>query len=207
VAPVSVIPKEGVEMLSLTRPTEGRIRSYLDRANERPCSYPHVGATLGDPPPGYVVDHHRLRLGAGPHAFDRARAALRGWAMFRVGWVEVWPPRPPIEEGTAVAVLARGLGFWSLFACRIVRVIEGCGPVESFGFAYGTLPGHVLAGEERFLVRWDRRRGDVWYDLLALSRPARLAGRLGYPLVRRVQRRFAPDSLRAMARAIGGGTP
>jgi uncharacterized protein (UPF0548 family) len=193
-------------MLSLTRPTEGRIRMYLGRACAWPCSYPHVGATLGDPPPGYVVDHHRLRLGAGPQVFDRAREALRGWAMFQIGWVEVRPRRSLIEEGTGVALLARGLGFWSLFACRIVRVIEECGPVESIGFAYGTLSGHVLAGEERFLVRWDRRRGDVWFDLRAVSRPARLAGRLGYPLIRRVQRRFAPDSLRTMARAIGGGT-
>src|SRR3954451_22988088 len=96
-----------VAMLSLTRPTEARIRSYLQRRGGRPCSYPHVGATLGEPPPGYVVDHHRLRLGAGPHAFDRARAALRDWAMFRVGWAEVWPARPPIEAGTVVALLAR----------------------------------------------------------------------------------------------------
>ena len=136
--------------------------------------------------------------------FDRACAALRGWAMSRVGWVEIWPPESPLEEGTTVAVVARGLGLWSVSACRIVRVIAEHGPIESFGFAYGTLPGHVLSGEERFLVRWDRREGSVWYDLLAFSRPAHLVGRLGYPLVRRVQRRFAPDSLRAMARAVEG---
>lgn len=194
-------------MLCLTRPTEGRIRSYLARRGDRPCSYPHVGATPGEPPPGYVVDHHRLRLGAGPLAFDRARAALRDWAMFRLGWAEVWPARPPIEPGTVVAVLARGLGLHALFACRIVRVIEQDGAVASLGFAYGTVPGHLLAGEERFLVQWDRDEGSVWYDLRAVSRPSGLTGRLAYPLVRRVQRRFAPDSLRAMARAVGGATP
>jgi len=194
-------------MLCLTRPTEGRIRSYLARRGGLPCSYPHVGATLRESPPGYVVDHHWLRLGAGPLAFDRARAALREWAMFRVGWAEVWPARPLIEEGTVVAVLVHGLGLYSLFACRIVRVIEEGGPVASSGFAYGTLPGHLLAGEERFLVQWDREEGSVWFDLLAVSRPSGPAGRLAYPLIRRVQRRFAPDALLAMARAVGGEAP
>ena len=84
-------------------------------------------------------------------------------------------------------------------------MIEEHGPVESFGFAYGTLPGHALSGEERFTVVWDRAEGSVWYDLLAISRPSRLAWRLGYPLVRRIQRRFAPASLLAMGRALEGG--
>jgi uncharacterized protein (UPF0548 family) len=28
--------------------------------------------------------------------------------------------------------------------------------VERFGFAYGTLPCHLVAGEERFQVEWDK---------------------------------------------------
>jgi uncharacterized protein (UPF0548 family) len=191
-------------MISLTKPSEFQIRAFLSRWRGCPYSYPDVGASLDKPPDGYVLDHRRVRLGEGPQVFDRACAALRGWAMSRVGWVEIWPPEAPLEEGTTVAVVARGLGLWSVFACRVVRVIAEYGPIEAFGFAYGTLPGHVLSGEERFLVRWDRREGSVWYDLLAFSRPAHLVGRLGYPLVRRVQRRFAPDSLRAMARAVEG---
>jgi uncharacterized protein (UPF0548 family) len=194
-------------MLSLIRPSEARIREFLAGRSGLPYSYPEVGASLGEPPAGYVVDHNRVRLGQGPHTFDRACAALRGWAMSRVGWVEIWPPDAPLEEGTTVGILAHRLGVWSLFACRIARVIEEHGPVEARGFAYGTLPGHVLSGEERFLVRWDRHEGSVWYDLLAFSKPAGPAWRLGYPLIRRVQKRFAPDSLRAMARAVEGGGP
>jgi uncharacterized protein (UPF0548 family) len=191
-------------MLCLTRPTERRICSYLEHRSDRPFSYSEVGATLWDqPPPGYVVDHHRVQLGTGPLVYDRARAALHEWAMFRVGWAEVRPARPPIAEGTVVAILARGMGAWCLFACRIVRVIEETGPVASCGFAYGTLPGHLLAGEERFLVQWDHLDDSVWYDLQAISRPSGPAGRLAYPLVRRAQRRFAPESLRAMTRAVG----
>jgi uncharacterized protein (UPF0548 family) len=194
-------------MIALSRPDESRIRAYLARHHGRSFSYPQVGSTLNEPPPGYVVDHNRARLGSGPDVYDRAREALRDWAMFRIGWVDVYPPRPPIGEGIEVALLAGALGVWALFACRIVRVIEEHGAVESFGFAYGTLPGHWLAGEERFLVSWDHGDDSVVYDVLAHSRPAGLAGRLTYPLLRRIQRRFAPDSLRAMSRAIEGQRP
>ncbi len=192
-------------MLSLTRPSEARIRRFLVEQRGLPYSYPDVGASLGNPPAGYVLDHNRVRIGEGPQVFERASAALRDWAMIRVGWVEVFPPGSPVEEGTTVALLACGFGLWSLFACRIVRVIEEHGPVESFGFAYGTLPGHALSGEEQFTIRWDRTEGSVWYDLLAISRPSSLAWRLVHPLVRRAQRRFAPASLQAMADALEGG--
>ncbi len=192
-------------MLSLTRPSDARIRRFLARQRGLSYSYADPGASLGEPPAGYVLDHHRVRLGEGPRAFGLSCEALRRWAMFGVGWVEALPAETPIEEGSTVALLARVSGLWALFACRIVRVIEEHGPVESFGFAYGTLPGHALSGEERFTVHWDRAEGSVWYDLLAISRPSSLAWRLAYPLLRRIQLRFAPASLRAMTRALDGG--
>jgi uncharacterized protein (UPF0548 family) len=192
-------------MLSPTRPTEVQLRDLLARSRELPLSYAEVGATAGTPPVGFVRDHHRVRLGQGPRAFDRACAALRGWAMFDLGWIGVWPPGIPIEKGAVVAVVAHGFGAWAAFTCRIVRAWEEHGPVESLGFAYGTLPGHLLVGEDRFEVGWDLRDGSVWYDVVADSRPAGLLGRAAHPLIRRVQRRFAPDSLRSMVRATGVG--
>src|SRR4051794_3493 len=78
---------EAANMLCLTRPSDARIRQFLERQRGRPYSYPDAGASLGEPPAGYVLDHHRVRLGEGPRTFDLALAALRGWAMFRVGWV------------------------------------------------------------------------------------------------------------------------
>lgn len=192
-------------MICLTRPSDARIRRFLVEQHGLPLSYPDAGASLGEPPAGYVLDHHRLRLGEGAEVLDLARAALRDRAMFRVGGVEAWPPRAPIEEGSTVTLLARGCGLWALFACRIVRVIEEHEPAERFGFAYGTLPGHALSGEERVTIVWDRAEGSLWYDLFAISRPSRRAWRLGHPQVRRIQRRFAPASLRAMARSVGGG--
>src|SRR5205823_6464771 len=83
-------------------------------------TYSGVGATATNPPPGYVVDHTRIKLGEGERAFTAAQAALERWEQFRLGWVEAWPPDTPIKVGQVVAVLARIFGIWLLNACRIV---------------------------------------------------------------------------------------
>jgi uncharacterized protein (UPF0548 family) len=98
--------------------------------------------------------------------------------------------------------VARICGVWWLNACRIVYVIDETGPVQRFGFAYGTLPDHAETGEERFMIEWDRADDSVWYDILAFSRPRHWLARLGYPFSRLVQRRFARRSAEAMQRAI-----
>jgi uncharacterized protein (UPF0548 family) len=58
------------------------------------------------------------------------------------------------------------------------------------------------SGEERFTIEWRREDDSVWYDLLAFSRPRHRLARSGAPLSRRLQRRFARDSLHAMMRAV-----
>jgi uncharacterized protein (UPF0548 family) len=104
-----------------------------------------------------------------------------------------------------VAVIARLFGLWWENACRIVYVVDEEGPVQRFGFAYGTLPEYAESGEERFTVEWHEADDAVWYDILAFSLPQRHLARLGYPLARRLQRRFARDSGAAMRRAVGHG--
>lgn len=191
-------------MFSFSQPSRRRIQRFLAAQRELPFSYPAVGASRTRPPRGYTVDHNRVRLGVGPAAFERAVTALRGWEMFRLGWARVCPPAAPIAEGTCVAILAHLPGLWSLNACRIIYQIEQDGPVHAFGFAYGTLPGHVERGEERFAVEWRRSDDTVWYDLLAFSRPRHLLAIAGYPVTRALQKRFARDSKRAMLRAVAG---
>jgi len=65
-----------------------------------------------------------------------------------------------------------------------------------------TLAEHAESGEERFSVEFHHATGEVWYDLFAFSRPNHFLARLGYPLSRMLQRRFAEDSKRAMLRAV-----
>jgi uncharacterized protein (UPF0548 family) len=90
-------------------------------------------------------------------------------------------------------------------ACRVVYVVDEGGPVQRFGFAYGTLPDHAESGEERFTVEWHEADDAVWYDILAFSRPQQLLARLGYPFARRLQKRFARGSAAAMRRAVVEG--
>jgi uncharacterized protein (UPF0548 family) len=161
-----------------------------------------VGATAETPPAGYAVDRTRIKLGESEAVFRSAIAALRRWEQFRLGWVEAWSPETPIQPGEVVAVMGRVCGVWWLNACRIVYVVDETGPRSKFGFAYGTLPGHVESGEERFLVEWDRGDDAVWYDILAFSRPNHFLTRHGYPVVRRLQKRFGRDSAASMLRAV-----
>ena len=96
-------------------------------------------------------------------------------------------------------MLARVHGLWWLNACRIVYVINERTPARRFGFAYGTLPGHVACGEERFTVEWDEH-DVVSYAIMAFSRPRYWMARLGYPLARRLQKRFVVESQAVMRR-------
>jgi uncharacterized protein (UPF0548 family) len=193
-------------MLSLRKPCAESIRPFLAAQAKLPFTYSAVGATAETPPAGFVVDHTRINLGEGEAAFRSATAALQRWEQFRLGWVEAWSPETPIQGGEVVAVIGRAIGLWWLNSCRIVYVVDESGPINKFGFAYGTLPGHVESGEERFLIEWDQGNDSVWYDILAFSRPNHILTRLGYPMVRRSQKRFGRDSAAAMFRAVNGAT-
>jgi uncharacterized protein (UPF0548 family) len=91
-----------------------------------------------------------------------------------------------------------------LNACRIVYLVDEEGAVKRFGFAYGTLAEHAEIGEERFTVEWNRADDTVWYDILAFSRPRQMLAKLGYPLSRSLQKRFAEGSKAAMMNAASG---
>jgi uncharacterized protein (UPF0548 family) len=54
------------------------------------------------------------------------------------------------------------------------------------------------SGEERFTVEWNREDDSVGYDILAFSHPLQTLARLGYPLSRLLQKRFAEGSKTAM---------
>ena|ERR1700682_1042150 len=178
-----------------TEPSAERIREFIAAQQGLPFSYSEVGATRDKPPINYNIDHNRTQLGQGASVYARAVAALRDWKQFDLGWTKIAPAHTSIQEGQVVAVSARTFGVWSLNACRIVYTIEDD---RRFGFAYGTLPEHAERGEERFLIEWDSQDDSVWYDILAFSQPKHLLARVGRPLARMLQKRFARDSLQSM---------
>ncbi len=184
-------------------PTHIQIDAFLQQQASQPFSYPDVGATKATTPRNYVVDHNRIGLGRGERVYRQACAALQRWEMFNLPWLRLCWPTAPLNEGITVGIIAQVGGVQILNACRIVYTIhaetEGC---WRFGFAYGTLPGHIERGEERFLIEWDRQDDTVWYDILAFSQPAHWLVWLGYPVARIFQRRFANDAKAAMQRSI-----
>lgn len=188
-------------MFLLSKPNESQVREALARQRTEQFSYREVGASQSHCPAGYRALHGRIELGSGSTTFARAVDAARQWKMFDAPWMQVCWPDAKIEVGTDVAVIIHHFGFWSLNVCRIAYTIDEQGPVQRFGFAYGTLPEHAEQGEERFLIEWNRSSDAVSYDVSSFSRPRSPLARLGSPVARWLQHRFIRDSLAAMVRA------
>lgn len=192
--------------MRLRRPTPELIKQFLIEQSRFDLTYVQVGQTVTLPPAGYNIDHTRVWLGSGHQVFDGACLALRSWRQVQLPWLSAWPDSKGIRTGGVVAVLARSFGAWWLNACRIVYTIdestaEESDAVRKFGFAYGTLPAHVASGEEKFLVEMDDSE-NVWYDVLAFSRPCSLAARVAYRTFRRSQKQFGIESGRAMQQQV-----
>jgi uncharacterized protein (UPF0548 family) len=199
---------------ALRRPSDESLRRFIGSQRGLAFTYEPVGGTgLGrELPAGYAVDRMSVALGRGGVVFATARRGIERWAQFDLGWCEAWPRETPILAGEVVAVVARSMGLWWANAARIAYVVDerieqGDAAAVKFGFAYGTLPGHVEMGEELFLIEWNRATDAVTYSILAFSRPRHPLARLGRPLVRRLQRRFREDSAAAMLRWVNGAAP
>jgi uncharacterized protein (UPF0548 family) len=189
-------------MFSVHAPSEGDLQSLLARARKQRFSYPEVEASRTTMPNMYLRRQSRIRLGSGAIAFSRAIEALHSWQMVRIAGVRIYPTNPPIEPGNDVVLMIRCFGIWSLNLCRVVYVSDIDEPsTRRFSFAYGTLPEHVIRGEERFTVERDIRTDAVYYEILSFSRPATAMARAGYPIVRMLQDRFTRKSLSGMRRA------
>ena len=192
-------------MFTLSEPSEHDVAEFISSQRNLPFTYAEVGATQTNAPVGYKVDHNRVQLGRGVEVYERAVEALRQWRQFDLGWVTIATKGIAIKKDAIVAVKAFAFGVWSLNACRVVYVVDKGAEAgrrdqarSRFGFAYGTLPDHIERGEERFLIEWNRSDDSVCYDILAFSQPRHPLVRLGFPVARMMQKRFARDSLSRM---------
>lgn len=94
------------------------------------------------------------------------------------------------------------LGWGRLSAREPVRIVTVIDEPRRRGFAYGTLPGHPLKGEESFIV--ERRDDDtVWITIRSFSRPSSRFWWAMYPVLRLLQEVFTRRYLRALAGPIG----
>ncbi len=185
-------------MWSIRRPTHATLTRFLAEHADDEFSYADVGSVEDAHPVGFNRDVHREIVGQGDSAFDAAKALFRRWRQFPAPWTEIFPRAAPLRTGETLAMVARACGLWWVNACRIVNVID---EQRRFGFAYGTLAEHVECGEEQFLIEISDD-GAVWYEIRSFSRPRHWTVRLGYPLARRMQRRFVRESFASLRRFL-----
>lgn len=149
----------------------------------------------------FVRDFSESCVGEGEAAFAAARRALETWRMFDLEWVRVANCAAQISVGQVVAVEVRSLGMWTVNLSKVVETVD---TATRFGFVYKTTALHVEEGEELFLLEFDRESGQVKYSLEAVSRPRSALARLGLPVTRGFQHKFARDSQRRMREFVGG---
>jgi uncharacterized protein (UPF0548 family) len=191
-------------VFSLTQPSAAAIENQIAAAQFLPADTPQFlsishGLIPAKLPSGYAHDRSRTRIGQGSGGFGAAKRAFAQWAPSDLGWARVANPKALVETGQIISVEVQSLGLWTLSLSRITQTIDS---TTRFGFVYSTTRMHVEQGEERFLIEFDPSTGDVWYDLEAVSRPRHPLARLGYPVARAFQHRFARDSHRRMQEKV-----
>ena len=179
---------------SFSYPDADYLASFIQAQSAKPYSYTAVNGTKTGPVRGFDNDHQQIVLGVGDGVWERAREALLHWQQFPSPWTRIHATAPGLESGQVVAVMFQLVGLWWINSARIVYTID---ENDRFGFAYGTLPGHVESGEECFWIERDRD-GRVHYHIKAFSRPAYWMVWLGYPFARYYQRKFVRQSLQQM---------
>lgn len=178
----------------LCQPSKTQLAAYLTDRDRQPFSYQEVGGSAGVFPAHYHQHSNRFYLGEGPECWQLAKTAIDQWQPFNNGWASVFPATAPIEEKVSVAVSFRIFGVWWKNACRIVYVNK---TDQAYGFAYGTLPGHVGRGEEYFGVERDED-GQCWFVLKAYSQPDYWGARLFPWFLGWQQRRFVRAAAKSM---------
>ena len=144
-------------------------------------TYAEVGATASALPTGYRHVRASRRIGSGRDRFERAASAVMRYGMLRGAGLRVTATTESAQVGSDV------LGRLGPFVapCRVVYVVE---EPDRRGFAYGSLPGHAVCGEEMFGVRYDPADDGVYSEVVAFSRPAAWWSRLGAPVLAVIQR-------------------
>jgi uncharacterized protein (UPF0548 family) len=162
----------------------------------------YEGAGLTDPgseawsiPQGFRHFESTVGIGRGDHTWGFASGEVLTWGVKRRSGFRV-SPAGVVAQGTDYLITA-GLG--PLTVREPVRVVAVVDTIDRCGFAYGTLHGHPVSGEEAFIVHRDSA-GAVSLTIRSLTRPAPDGvWRLTFPVLLLAQRLFRRRYLRALA--------
>jgi uncharacterized protein (UPF0548 family) len=126
--------------------------------------------------------------------FEAAADDLFMWRLHQRSGLRVWASDAPLQANTVV-LMRLGVGpIAPRIPCRVVYVVD---EPDVRGFAYGTLPGHPEAGEERFMLR-RHEDGRIELTISAFSQPASWLAKLGGSVRRKVQDAMTERYLRAL---------
>ncbi len=183
-------------MFVLGKLNEKPLEKVLAKARSNPLSYHEIGQSTEDHlPNGYYHIEVRTQVGDGSD-FDRAKAGLKSWAVQHGAGAKVFPDIEVSQDATILVILGL-FPVYFIAPCRVVRIVD---TPDRYGFAYGTIVGHLESGEELFLVE---RSGDRTYFLVrAFSRPGNVLVRLTGPISRAVQKYFTRRYVRAMINLV-----
>ena len=184
----------------LRKPTPSWIESQLARLRHFPLSYWERGGTAMERmPQGFDHAEEWIYLGDGDATWVLAKAALSDWRMYPHGpWIYL-SHYPKLKENEMAMVIFKLLGFWWASPVRIVYLIDHS---DRFGFAYGTLEGHVEQGEELFILERKPDSGEIWFGIRMMARARHLGARALPWLTHFMQMRFRRASLDAMKDAV-----
>jgi len=163
-------------------------------------TYPDVGATTPaerawSPPDGYRGFEKTIAIGRGDEHWAWASEQVLRWGIKTRSGFHVKPGGRVVEgdEHRLVALVG------PMLITEPVVVVAVVDEPDRAGFAYGTLPGHPVSGEEAFVVHRDDD-DTVNLTLRSLTRPGRGRWRMAFPGILVAQRVYRRRYLRALAR-------
>jgi uncharacterized protein (UPF0548 family) len=134
-------------------------------------------------------------VGYNPVTFDEDGTPIAPASMGSAAVERFGPDGTPLlTAGTTAMLTMHAFGRSVHAPVRVVSVID---EPDRKGFAYGTLDGHPLSGEESFVVE-RTSDGSVWLQIRQFSQPSARKWRMVEPLLRREQRRYAEKYLQAL---------
>ena len=168
----------------------------------RQLSYDCVGVTVRSelvPTAGFRAFERSVRVGTGEEGWRRAGQELFAWAVKTRSGFAVQDAGRDVAGRAEVGVdywLAARLGPWRVR--EPVRVVAIVDEPDRIGYAYGTLEGHPISGEEAFLLS-RRDDGSVWFTLRSITRaPTSGRWRVLFPAVLVAQRYYRRRYLKAL---------
>ena len=143
--------------------------------------------------PRYRRSEHSANLGRGTAIWERATAEVLRWRVKTASGFTV-DPAEPVSAGDRLDIRVHLLGRVVVEPVEVISVVRD---PERVGFAYRTMPGHPVEGEEAFIVhRHDERVG---LTVRSLTRAApQQPWRALYPLLLIAQRIVRRRYLRAL---------